>query len=219
MRLRRLFVLLCATLALAACARPVQRYAATRWRAPSSMRGCMARRSRNPMRSRRVAQVVPVAADLSRRALHARQRRQAPHRGVRPGRAVQQLHRRCPGRVTLPLVGAVEARGLTTAQLGGAIAGRLKQSYIRDPSVAVEVETYRPFFVLGEVTFPGPVSLRAEHDGARTPSPSPAASRRAPTATRSPSPARLQGVPTRFKLPLRYPLRPGDTVEISERWF
>ena len=32
--------------------------------------------------------------DLRGRALHARQRRQAPHRGVRPGRAVQQLHRR-----------------------------------------------------------------------------------------------------------------------------
>ena len=59
------------------------------------------------------------------------------------------------GAVSLPLVGAVEARGLTTAQLGGAIAGRLKSGYVRDPSVAVEIETYRPFFVLGEVTFPG----------------------------------------------------------------
>ena len=48
-----------------------------------------------------------------------------------------------------------EARGLTTAQLVGAIAGRLKRSFIRDPSVAVEIETYRPFFVLGEVTYPG----------------------------------------------------------------
>ena len=28
-------------------------------------------------------------------------------------------------------------------------------SFIRDPSVAVEVDTYRPFFVLGEVTYPG----------------------------------------------------------------
>ena len=44
---------------------------------------------------------------------------------------------------------------MTTAQLGNAIAGRLRQSFIRDPSVAVEIETYRPFFVLGEVTYPG----------------------------------------------------------------
>ena len=30
---------------------------------------------------------------------------------------------------------------------------------------------------------------------------------------------KVQGVPTRTALPLRYPLRPGDTVEVSERWF
>ncbi len=29
----------------------------------------------------------------------------------------------------------------------------------------------------------------------------------------------MQGVPTRTTLPLRYPLRPGDTIEVSERWF
>ena len=56
---------------------------------------------------------------------------------------------------SLPLVGAVEARGLTTAQLSSAIAGRLKSGFVRDPSVAVEIETYRPFFVLGEVDLPG----------------------------------------------------------------
>lgn len=61
------------------------------------------------------------------------------------------------GAVTMPLIGTVSARGMTTAQLNGAIAGRLKQSYIRDPSVAVEIEVYRPFFVLGEVTYPGSI--------------------------------------------------------------
>src|SRR5215470_13771271 len=59
------------------------------------------------------------------------------------------------GHVNLPLIGSVPARGSTTAQLSAAITARLRQSFIRDPSVAVDVETYRPFFVLGEVTFPG----------------------------------------------------------------
>ena len=122
------------------------------------------------------------------------------------------------GQVTLPLVGAVEARGLTTAQLGGAIAGRLKSGFVRDPSVAVEIETYRPFFVLGEVTFPGQYPLRAQHDGGER-----HRDRRRLHA------ARLEGQghhhpqgagrPTRTTLPLRYPLRPGDTIEVSERWF
>jgi hypothetical protein len=29
----------------------------------------------------------------------------------------------------------------------------------------------------------------------------------------------VQGAPSRLVLPLRYPLRPGDTIEVSERWF
>jgi len=59
------------------------------------------------------------------------------------------------GSIAMPLIGSVPARGLTTSQLGGAIAARLKQSYIREPSVAVEVEAHRPFFILGEVSYPG----------------------------------------------------------------
>ena len=47
------------------------------------------------------------------------------------------------------------ARGHTPAQLQQAIAAKLKQGYVREPHVAVEVEAYRPFFILGEVTLPG----------------------------------------------------------------
>ena len=122
------------------------------------------------------------------------------------------------GQVTLPLVGAVEARGLTTSQLGGAIAGRLKSGYVRDPSVAVEIETYRPFFVLGEVTFPGQYpyvpNMTAENAIAIAGGFTPRAFKDKVTITR-----KVQGTPTRTVLPLRHPLRPGDTVEVSERWF
>lgn len=59
------------------------------------------------------------------------------------------------GKVNLPLVGALSARGLTNQQLAAAIAAKLKQGFVREPHVSVEVETYRPFFILGEVTTPG----------------------------------------------------------------
>src|SRR5262249_19695986 len=59
------------------------------------------------------------------------------------------------GNVGLPLIGTVPARGLTTQQLAARIAERLKQGYVREPHVTVEVEAYRPFFILGEVTTPG----------------------------------------------------------------
>lgn len=59
------------------------------------------------------------------------------------------------GNVNLPLIGSVPARGFSTQQLSGMISERLKQGYVREPHVSVEVEAYRPFFILGEVTTPG----------------------------------------------------------------
>ncbi|MGC1179837.1 MAG: polysaccharide biosynthesis/export family protein [Methyloceanibacter sp.] len=55
------------------------------------------------------------------------------------------------GYVSLPLGGAVRARGLTTLELASAIARGLRTSYVKDPKVTAEVETYRPIFILGEV--------------------------------------------------------------------
>ena len=59
------------------------------------------------------------------------------------------------GSITMPLIGSVPARGRTPAGLAAEITGKLRNGYIRDPSVAVEIESYRPFFILGEVAAPG----------------------------------------------------------------
>lgn len=60
------------------------------------------------------------------------------------------------GSVDLPLLGPVRAAGLTTGQLGSEIAQELvAQKLMREPSVAVEVEEFRPIFILGEVNKPG----------------------------------------------------------------
>jgi len=122
------------------------------------------------------------------------------------------------GAVALPLIGAVPGRGRTTAQLSGAIAGRLKQSYVREPSVAVEVETYRPFFVLGEVTYPGQYpyvpNMTAENAGAGAGGFTPRAAKDRVTPTR-----KVQGRTLRYAMRLQSPLRPGDTVTVAERWF
>ena len=59
------------------------------------------------------------------------------------------------GSITMPLIGSVPARGRTPAGLAAEITGKLRNGYIREPSVAVEIEAYRPFFILGEVAAPG----------------------------------------------------------------
>jgi polysaccharide export outer membrane protein len=56
------------------------------------------------------------------------------------------------GTIALPLVGTVPASGRTTTEVERAIENEMRQKNLfRDPSVAVQVTTYRPIFVLGMV--------------------------------------------------------------------
>ncbi len=122
------------------------------------------------------------------------------------------------GSITMPLIGAVPARGLTPAELARAIANRLRQGYIREPHVAVEIETYRPFFILGEVTTPGQYpyvpNMTVENAVAIAGGFTPRAQRKKVTLSRT-----VDGAIVRGPVPLVYPVRPGDTITVQERWF
>ena len=61
------------------------------------------------------------------------------------------------GTISMPLIGEIAARGQTTGELEQALVKRLsvEESLLVDPSVSVQVEAYRPFFILGEVKSPG----------------------------------------------------------------
>jgi len=59
------------------------------------------------------------------------------------------------GNVRLPLIGQIAASGLTVKQLEASIAKALAGKYLVNPNVSVEVVTFRPFTILGEVNRPG----------------------------------------------------------------
>ena len=60
------------------------------------------------------------------------------------------------GYLALPLGGEVLAKGLDVRQLENQIEIRFKEGgFLVDPQVSVEVLTYRPFYILGEVNRPG----------------------------------------------------------------
>lgn len=59
------------------------------------------------------------------------------------------------GFVAFPLVGEVKAAGGTVRELEKGIASKLSAGYLKNPTVSIEVLTYRPFFILGEVKRPG----------------------------------------------------------------
>ena len=122
------------------------------------------------------------------------------------------------GSITMPLIGAVPARGRTPAGLAAEITARLRNGYIREPSVAVEIEAYRPFFILGEVAAPGQYpyvpNLSVESAVAIAGGFSPRARRDRVTLTHTDA----AGV-SRVVVPLGTPLSPGDTLLVGERWF
>jgi polysaccharide biosynthesis/export protein len=122
------------------------------------------------------------------------------------------------GAITMPLIGKVPARGATTSGLAAAITGRLRAGFIREPSVAVEIESYRPFFILGEVTAPGQYPyvphMTVESAVAIAGGFSPRARRDRAMLTHPEA-----GTMVRAAVPLGTPLSPGDTVLIGERWF
>ena len=122
------------------------------------------------------------------------------------------------GSITMPLIGAVPARGRTPAGLAAAITAKLRNGYIRDPSVAVEIESYRPFFILGEVAAPGQYpyvpNMSVESAVAIAGGFSPRARRDVVTLTHTDGSGSMRVV-----VPLGTAISPGDTVLVGERWF
>jgi polysaccharide export outer membrane protein/exopolysaccharide production protein ExoF len=66
------------------------------------------------------------------------------------------------GKVSIPLVGEIEAAGKTTAELSGAISARLQErmGLATAPDATVEIIQFRPFYVAGGVEKPGEYPYR-----------------------------------------------------------
>lgn len=122
------------------------------------------------------------------------------------------------GLVALPLIQAVPAQGKTPQQLEKEIASRLEPDFLKNPRVSVEVLTYRPFYIYGEVMKPGGypyVNGMTVHNAialaggftyrARTSS---VIIRRTKDGVVSESDANLDAV-----------VAPGDVIEVRERYF
>jgi polysaccharide export outer membrane protein len=122
------------------------------------------------------------------------------------------------GKVAMPLIGPVTARGLTPESLAQAITKKLRNGFMREPSVSAEVALYRPFFILGEVTtagqYPYVPHMTVETAVAIAGGYGPRGSKCDVYISRN-----VKGVNTRFEAPVTFPVRPGDTVTVQERWF
>jgi polysaccharide export outer membrane protein len=122
------------------------------------------------------------------------------------------------GQIAMPLVGLVPALGRTPADLAREIEGRLRAGYVREPRVSVEIEAYRPFFVLGEVTtsgqYPYVNGMTVETAVAIAGGYTPRANRNRAELTRT-----QDGRTFSVEVPMAQPVKPGDTIVVRERFF
>jgi len=122
------------------------------------------------------------------------------------------------GRIAVPLIGPVRVAGGTTEAAARAIEARLRNGFIREPKVTVEIEVNRPFFILGEVTTPGQypyvANMTAETAIAIAGGFAPRAQKGKVEISRN-----LPGQQFKGDVPTSFALKPGDTIVVKERWF
>ena len=122
------------------------------------------------------------------------------------------------GNISMPLIGSIRAQGQTTAALEKSVESKLKDGFIRDPKVSIEIDAYRPFFVLGEVTLAGQypyiAGMTAETAVAVAGGYTPRANKYEVDLTRV-----VDGHPVTASVPVDQPVKPGDTIFVRERFF
>ena len=122
------------------------------------------------------------------------------------------------GYIAFPLVGQVAARGTTVSELEGVIAQKLRQGYLRDPDVTIEIDRYRSIFVMGEVGQPGQYSyvpgMTVLNAIAVAGGFSTRANQRDVDVTRKVNGNILTG-----RVPITDPILAGDTIYVRERLF
>ena len=122
------------------------------------------------------------------------------------------------GYVSLPLAGTIKAAGLSKPQLEQALAKKFRGEYLKNPKVTVDVSTFRPFYILGEVGKPGEYPFKS---GLNVMSAIALAGGNTYRANRSNVLIQHAGDAGFHEYPLSpsIPVQPGDLIRLPERYF
>lgn len=122
------------------------------------------------------------------------------------------------GLISFPLIKSVKVGGLTAPLARDLIAARLRQGFLRNPSVSVQTTSMRPFFILGEVrnagNFPYQNGMTVQNAIAIAGGYSARANQKQVMLTRKDA----RGTQT-VKVPVTTQIYPGDIIFVRERWF
>jgi polysaccharide export outer membrane protein len=122
------------------------------------------------------------------------------------------------GRISLPLAGTVEARGMTQNELEEALARKFRTEYLKNPKVTVTIATLRPFYIVGEVEKPGEYPYKSGLNVLTA-----MATAGGPTYRASRSTVQIQrhgetGM-REYPISVAVPVLPGDVIRVPERYF
>lgn len=122
------------------------------------------------------------------------------------------------GRISMPLISQLPVAGATTAEIEAMIEARLRDGFLREPNVSVQVLTFRPFFVLGEVQtagqYPYVNGMTVQNAIAIGGGYTPRADTGEVIVTRQ-----TQTGPVTIRVSPTEAILPGDTIYVRERWF
>ena len=122
------------------------------------------------------------------------------------------------GYIAMPLIGAVAARGKTVQELEGQVAAKLRQGFLRNPDVTIEIDRYRSVFVMGEVGQAGQYSyvpgMTVQNAIAVAGGYSPRANQSNVDITR-----KINGKIMTGRVSISDPVLAGDTLYVRERLF
>lgn len=122
------------------------------------------------------------------------------------------------GSINYSYLGTIEVAGKSPQQLTEDITEKLRDGYLKNPSVNITVEQYRSFFVDGEVRSPGSYGYEPGLTLAKAVTlaggMTDRASRRKIFLTRE-----VDGAKSRTRVDMSQAIEPGDVIEIEERFF
>ena len=123
------------------------------------------------------------------------------------------------GTISVPLLGAIATRGKTTDELEKAIAGELEKGLQRNPSVSVQIERFRPFYILGEVKEPGQYPYVPGITVLSAVATAGGYTYRAATGQVAITRPSGKGAAAEGRAATTAQVLPGDTIYVFERWF
>jgi protein involved in polysaccharide export with SLBB domain len=123
------------------------------------------------------------------------------------------------GDIVMPLIREVPARDRTVAQLQAAIVAALSPSYVKSPRVSVEVLSYRPVYIYGEVATPGGYPYANGMTVVNAIAVAGGFTYRARKSKITIQREKDGGDVVKVAAELDTPVQPGDVIEVAERFF